>query len=366
MQEVVNMLNGIILAINADNSSGRFASIIGKAKEDVTKMIGDIASLKQRHEKAAREQIRSVHQEFDEAARQLIQRFEGETKEQEVRWKEEYENERERLSAGYEQRLKTALGASEQLYEQRLRNELLEQSTALTRSFTDRVQETIEKERNGRLSKLSELQSSMEQVQQLTAGSTELVETTLNTQRLHVALDAVTAKLAAAQGPVPFGPELAALKDAAGPSSALVAAALASIAPLAYNRGLPTAGQLRVRFTDVASEVRKAALLPENAGIASHAVSRVLGVFLLRKDGAPVGDDVESVLARATHQLDQGDLEGAARELNTLTGWAKLLAGDWLRDVRGVCEVQQALDVSSFSVLVLFCCLLCRDYEACY
>ena len=96
----------------------------------------------------------------------------------------------------------------------------------------------------------------------------------------------------------------------------------------------------------MASEVRKAALLPDNAGVASHAASLVLSRFMFRKSGLPIGDDVESILARAELLLEEGNLDDAVREVNSLTGWAKTLSRDWLAECRRVLEVQQALDVS--------------------
>jgi mitofilin len=47
--------------------------------------------------------------------------------------------------------------------------------------------------------------------------------------------------------------------------------------------------------------------------------------------------------------LQQGDIDAAAREMNTLQGWAKILSKDWLGDVRRVLEVKQALEVSILS-----------------
>ena len=44
--------------------------------------------------------------------------------------------------------------------------------------------------------------------------------------------------------------------------------------------------------------------------------------------------------------LEEGDLDGAAREVNGLEGWAKTLSKDWLGEVRKVLEVRQAVDVS--------------------
>jgi MICOS complex subunit MIC60 len=116
--------------------------------------------------------------------------------------------------------------------------------------------------------------------------------------------------------------------------------------PTAYQRGIPSPAQLIDRFRRVSSEVRKASLLPENAGIASHAASLVLSKVMFKKQGQPQGGDVESVLTRTETLLEEGDLDGAAREMNTLHGWAGALSKDWLQECRKVLEVRQALDVS--------------------
>lgn len=68
--------------------------------------------------------------------------------------------------------------------------------------------------------------------------------------------------------------------------------------------------------------------------------------MLFRKTGNVEGSDVASVLARAEDRLQRKDLDGAAREVNSLKGWAGTLAGDWLREARKRLEVEQALEVS--------------------
>ena len=148
-----------------------------------------------------------------------------------------------------------------------------------------------------------------------------------------------------AQHPRPFIRELVALKETAN-DSPVVDAAIASVNPSAYQRGIPTSAQLIDRFRRVAGEVRKAALLPEDAGVASHASSWVLSHVMFKKEGLAAGDDVESILTRTQTYLEEGDLDSAAREMNGLQGWAKTLSKDWLGEVRKVLEVQQALDVS--------------------
>jgi mitofilin len=144
--------------------------------------------------------------------------------------------------------------------------------------------------------------------------------------------------------PKPFITELAALKEIAA-EDPVVSAAIASINPAAYQRGIPNSAQLIDRFRRVAQEVRKAALLPEDAGVASHLASLAMSKVLFKKSGLAVGQDVEAVLARAESLLEEGDLDAAAREVNGLQGWAKVLSKDWLGECRRVLEVKQALDV---------------------
>ena len=164
-----------------------------------------------------------------------------------------------------------------------------------------------------------------------------------------MAVEAVRSTLETADRPRPFLKELAALKEIATDDS-VVNAAISSINPTAYQRGVPTTAQLIDRFRRVASEVRKASLLPEDAGVASHAASFVLSRFLFKKQGMTVGDDVESVLTRTETLLEEGNLDEAAREMNTLDGWAKRLSWDWLSECRRVLEVRQAMDVIATEV----------------
>ncbi|KAG7103042.1 MICOS complex subunit MIC60 like protein [Verticillium longisporum] len=165
--------------------------------------------------------------------------------------------------------------------------------------------------------------------------------------QLHVAVEAVRASLESGSAhPRPFVRELVALKEIAA-DDAVVNAAIASINPSAYQRGLSTSAQLVDRFRTVAGEVRKASLLPDDAGVASHASSWALSKVMFKKQGLATGDDVESILTRTQTYLEEGDLDAAAREMNGLQGWAKTLSKDWLGEVRKVLEVQQALDVIS-------------------
>ncbi|KAE8447047.1 hypothetical protein EG329_011182 [Mollisiaceae sp. DMI_Dod_QoI] len=344
VQDLVKMLNNIIAAVNADNENQKYSNTIGKAKGELTKVGSKIKALKEAIQKDAEAKIRAEKEDFDRAAKELIRRVEAEMKHQQSEWQEEYQTERQKIVQNYEQKLKAETEKANEVHEQRLRNSLLEQAIEMKRQFIQEVKDRVEEERNARLGKLSDLSNTVTELEKLTTDWNSVVDANLKTQHLHVAVEAVRANLEKSEVPRPFVRELAALKEIAS-DDPVVNAAIASINPVAYQRGVPSSAQLIDRFRRVATEVRKASLLPEEAGIASHASSYLLSKLLFKKKGLATGDDVESILTRTETFLEEGDLDNAAREMNGLQGWAKTLSRDWLGEVRKVLEVQQALDV---------------------
>ncbi|KAL1611348.1 MICOS complex subunit mic60 [Nothophoma quercina] len=345
VQDVVKIVNDLITVVNADKThDGKYNSALDKAKSELAKVVSDISLLKASLQKESEDKVKAAHVEFDEAAKELVKRLDHQMQEQETHWKEEYENERERLQQAYKSKVKSELEAAHKVYEQKLKNELLEQSIHLQKNFTQNVRDRVEAEREGRLGKLNDLSNSVHELEKLTAEWNSVVDANLKTQHLVVAVEAVKSALETQVIPKPFVTELAALKEIAA-DDPVVSAAISSINPTAYQRGIPSSALLIDRFRRVASEVRKAALLPEDAGVASHLASLAMSKVLFKKSGLAVGGDVEAVLARTEVLLEEGDLDAAAREMNGLQGWAKVLSKDWLSECRRVLEVRQALDV---------------------
>lgn len=350
VQELVKILNDLITVVNADQAetANKLSKPMTKAKDDLAAIASKISALRDAERKAAEERVAQAHKEFDEGAKQLLQRIETAQREDEARFREDFETERAKLAENYEQRLKNEIERSTAVAEQRLKNQLSEQALELKRSFASEIQGLVEQERGGRLSKLADLSTNVDDLTQLTSNWNGVIDSNLATQKLQVAVDSVRTALSASSysesKPKPFVREMAALKLVAD-GDAVVDAAIASINPSAYQRGIPSQPQLVDRFRRVASEVRKASLLPEDAGVASHAASFLLSNVMFKKHGQPQGNDVESILTRTESMLEEGNIDGAARELNGLKGWGKILSQDLLGDMRKVLEVRQALDV---------------------
>ncbi|KAK0731862.1 mitochondrial inner membrane protein Mitofilin [Lasiosphaeris hirsuta] len=344
VQDLVRMLNDIITVVNHDGANDKYGATIGKAKNELNKVGRKIRDIKAAVEKDAAKQIKLRVDDFDRAANELVSRIEGAMSAQETQWRHEFEAEMERVKKSYDEKVKLIQDRERKLGEEKASNRLLEQAVELQRQFARDVKKHVEEERDGRLSKLQDLAAAVIDLEKLTTGWNDVVDTNLRTQQLHVAVDAVRASLEDSQHPRPFIKELVALKEIAS-EDPVVDAAIASINPSAYQRGISTSAELVDRFRRVATEVRKASLLPEDAGVASHASSYVLSKLLFKKQGLAAGDDVESILTRTQTYLEEGDLDNAAREMNGLSGWAKTLSRDWMGEVRKVLEVQQALEV---------------------
>ncbi|KAH6633966.1 mitochondrial inner membrane protein Mitofilin [Chaetomium sp. MPI-SDFR-AT-0129] len=344
VQDLVRMLNDIITVINHDGANDRYGATIGKAKNEVNKVGDKIRALKAAAVEDAAKQVAQRVDTFDKAANELVSRLEATLVAQEQQFQAEFQAEMERLRKAYDNKVDLIQQRERDLAEEKLRNQLIEQSVQLQRQFARDIKQHVEAERGGRLGKLGELTAAVANLESLTAGWNEVVDANLRTQQLHVAVEAVRASLEDAHHPRPFIKELVALKEIAA-QDPVVDAAIASIHPSAYQRGIPTSAELIDRFRRVAGEVRKASLLPDDAGVASHASSYVLSKVLFKKQGLADGDDVESILTRTQTFLEEGDLDNAAREMNGLKGWSKTLSRDWLGEVRKVLEVRQALEV---------------------
>ncbi|PSR94473.1 formation of crista junctions protein 1 [Coniella lustricola] len=344
VQDLARMLNGIITVINADGAHGKYASAIEKAKNDLQKVSGEINKIKETAEADAASQVKARVGDFDKAANDLVESMARTMSAKEASWRQEFDEELKKINDAYNQRVSLLTEREKGLYQEKLQNQLLEQAIALKRQFMNQIQKQVETERNGRLGKLEELSKSVASLESLADGWNEVIDMNLRTQQLHVAVEAVRASLEDAAHPRPFIKELVALKEIAA-DDAVVNAAIASINPTAYQRGVSNSAELIDRFRRVANEVRKASLLPEDAGVASHASSFVLSKVLFKKQGLAAGDDVESILTRTQTFLEEGNLDAAAREMNGLSGWAKTLSRDWLGEVRKVLEVRQALEV---------------------
>jgi len=205
------------------------------------------------------------------------------------------------------------------------------------------------------LAKLDSLTTSLKHLERITLDNSTQLDDNVRLHKVWSALRAVQSKADA--GDVAFDDELRVLKSISTASiqgstvDSVTQTTLGQLEQSGVARtGVKSLASLSSWFTNsVSPRVHSASLVPvpHEATVLSHLASAGLSKVMFRpKPGTVEGDDVGAVLARAEWCLGEKDLDGAAREVNSLTGWPRKLAADWLREARRKLEVQQALDVS--------------------
>lgn len=200
------------------------------------------------------------------------------------------------------------------------------------------------------MAKLDQLTTSLKQLERITLDNSATLDDNIRVNKVWSALRALQTK--AEQGDVAFDHELRVLKSltTSDEEKTVISPALQQIeASGAATSGIKSFASLSSWFINsVAPRIHSASLTPtpEESTVVSHLASIALSKIMFRPTaGAVTGSDVGSVLARAEWCLGEKDLDGAAREINSLKGWPKKLASDWLREARRSLEVKQALEV---------------------
>ncbi len=121
----------------------------------------------------------------------------------------------------------------------------------------------------------------------------------------------------------PFDQDLALLQSMLGPEDPALNDAITRLAPQAQQGVLSPAG-LSGELRGLAGEIVVASLQGEDVSLKEKAKARLNDVLQVKKDGELVtGTDTQARIDRAQALLDQGDVNGAIAELETLQGPAR-------------------------------------------
>lgn len=232
----------------------------------------------------------------------------------------------------------------------RLKEEVIAQGIELQRRWIREIKVRVEEERGGRLAKLDDLATNVKRLERVTLDNSSYIDENVHLHSLWSALRSISSATVESSRRRPFRDELRILHSIAqkredGVMAAAVETLESSTIP---DVGVDSLSDLTAWFhTSVSPSIESASLVPDQgASVLSHVASAVLSKLRFKPKGFVEGSDVLSVLARAEYHLDEKkDLDSAARELNQLTGWPKLLVRDWLDAARARLEVQQALEV---------------------
>ncbi|CAN6674457.1 MICOS complex subunit Mic60p [Trichomonascus vanleenenianus] len=330
--------------IHSVNKSTHTSESIEAISSELAKLGDSIRDLRQRHKAELKESLEeqaTKFQKLSESHQADMQKTIGLQQDQVA---QQLQQEEERLIALYNARLLREIEVTKKAVATHANSVLIAAHAEQEMMFAGEVAERVEKERHGRLGKIEELSKSVESLQQLSLTADEAIKHSQSVARYHVAVNQLSHVLAVSDRPVPLGGLLAKVKEAAN-GDELITSALSALPEEVSSQGVLSTAQLTARLRLLEPEIRKASLLPPNAGIAGHLGSWVFSHLLWKKEGAPVGDDVESILARAETALVEGRVRDAVGEVNSLQGWPKKLAHDWLEEGRRRSEVEFLVEV---------------------
>ncbi|CAL1717111.1 unnamed protein product [Somion occarium] len=326
-----------------------------KARDILDTAKVDLTQLASRFDQVKAEERSKLEAQLDEQTREytlklLELEMEGQDKldSQEEGFRKFFEDEKAKFIQAYREKLNRELQTQSEIINERLKEEVIAQGIELQRRWIRDIKVRVEQERGGRLAKLDELATELKRLERVALDNSAFLDENL---RIHAFWSALRALTHAVDGTErkPFRDELRVLRHI---SAAREDPVVTSVLDTLQSSEVPDIGvepfaDLSLWFTtSVAPRVSRVALVPDqNAGVLSHLASHVLTSFTFQPHGNVQGSDVLSTLARAEFYINEKDLDSAARELNQLSGTAKVLLSDWLDAARKRLEVMQALEV---------------------
>ena len=347
VSQLASTIDSLTSSLSASNS-GDSTKILSKAQDDLSALSQRLAEVKKTEKERLEKTVGEKTKEFEA----LLKTKEQERTQGEEGLKQGWEKEKGKMVDEWRSSLETELESQRQGIEQRLREEVVSQGIELQRRWLRSIKTQVETERGGRLAKLDHLTTSLKQLERITLDNSATLDDNVRLHKVWSALRAVQAK--AESGDVAFDEELRLLKSLSSSNNDAANKVVSATISQLEQSGIPQTGvksfaALSSWFTNsVSPRVHSAALVPapEEASVVSHLASATVSKLMFTpKAGIVDGQDVSSVLARAEWCLGEKDLDGAAREINSLKGWPSKLAADWLREARRRLEVQQALEV---------------------
>lgn len=338
-------------------SDSRAAHVLDEAKTELQRLSARLDEIRKteqsRAEKSLSVQAKKYEEELKRKASEQAKKFEKLDEE----GKKQMADERERASKDYEAKLRTELETQREIINERLKEEVVAQGVEMQRRWMKEIKRRVEEERGGRLARLDDLAGQLGEIEKVTVSNSAALEEGSGAHRTAAAVRALV-KAALADVDADADPNAADLRRSyrkeldllrstpLAQQSDLVRAAIEVLEPNG-NTGVESLASLTSWYVQrVKPRLQQVALLPDQAGLLSHMASALLSPLLFTKSGNPQGDDAPSVLARAEHALLQRrDLDTAAREINNLKGWAKVLAQDWLEESRRRLEVEQGVKI---------------------
>ena len=337
-------------------ASGLARGVLESAQADLQQLQRRMDQLREEDAERLDARLAKQAQTFEAELARASSKAAKELQQRDADWDQKLGEIQTHLAATFKGRLAQELETQSAMINERLREEVLARGIELQRKWSREIKAKVDEERAGRLARLDELTSELRNMEQVSIANVQELGENVHLLSFNAAVralrQAIDGPAAGDENPYvrrTFESELGKVREmATARNDPLIQGALAALdktgAAADGVESVPTLHEwFRVR---VAPRLRSVALLPEHgAGVLSYFASMALSPLLFARKGNVPGSDVASVVARADWHLERQDLDSAARELNQLHGWPKVLAADWLAAARKRLEVDQALDL---------------------
>lgn len=214
---------------------------------------------------------------------------------------------------------------------------LSNQEQQLVQKWEAIVSDKVDQERDGRLAKLDHLAVKVQVLQNATQDIASRLEHKYNLEKLEMALEKLSA--AVMESPRSIEKEFNNLW-LIGSKYPFVSNILSSLPKDIAVSGVTECNELKNSFQNTRWDIWRIQYMPENGGPLSYLIS-------FFGPQTEIGKITGEVLRNSSEAMmnENGDIDSAARQLNRLRGWQRVLALDWLSNARRYLELKQALDV---------------------
>lgn len=336
------------------NSGVQARGVLDEAKKELSKLYERLEYIKKTEADKLQKGLESQKNKYDAELKKAAENARSQVGKVDEKWKKQQEELRKQEANEYEAKLKNELSTQSEIINERLKEEVVSQGIEMQRRWMKEIKARVEAERGGRLAKLDELAKDLGDLQKISLGNSQALEENASSVAIGAALRELTMVALEEQSEIgtksSFAKELEKVKKSikgSNESNELLSVTLSHMDSSQPDQGVESFSTLYSWFTQkVRPAIQRVALVPEQSGVLSHLMSSAVSPLLFKKTGFPEGDDVPSVLARSQFYLERRDLDGAAREINQLKGWPKILAEDWVSAARKRLEVEQHIQVA--------------------
>lgn len=344
VKSTINSFNDLIKSIDigTQGSSSKDA-LIKVINDNVSKLTSKIESLTSKFDE-------SLQLKLKDSQTDLLSSYTKKELELTQNLLDQFNTEKTHLEKKLNARLENEINATKEAISQAAVNAVSIMRIEQTKKFEKLVKERIDKERNGRLANLSQLNDRLKEIEefsitlenQLSSNHSKTLLSKSITNLKHV----LFANSDSAIDPKLMNQYLIKIDEVSKIiDDELVSTAVKDLKPLLTSPIL-SVKQLLNAWDQLTPELRSASLLPPNAGLLGHFASIVFSKLLLPVKGSrPEGKDIESVIGRIESNLSRGELDLAVEEAANLKGWPRKLADDWVKEGRKRLEVQFLIDI---------------------